>query len=438
MRTISVIVRTKDEESWIGLCLRAIRSQEITAKIEIVLVDSGSSDRTVDKALAIDPSVVVVRIDDFRPGMALNRGIARASGETLILLSSHCIPASRGWLQALIEPLERAEVAGVYGRQIPLPSTDPADKRDLWITFGLDPRDQRRDPFFHNANSAIRRADWEKLPFDEDVSNLEDRVWAAKMLDGSRVIHYTPDAVVYHHHGIHQSGTRKRAEGVVRVMETMHGDDARYVGFDNPLDGLTRLLLIPLSPRYGHADEEALWQKRALLAKIGGEWDLIALPSNDAQRMACSNLGIEVLDVRRYGPHDIVAPLAVDIQKAIEALDDCHRFYDFVAVADVRSAVADLPLMDRLLMQIWNTGADSAVSGHREVRPILRPIAPDNELVTEVLVPGRKWMEATDAGSAAMYIADPARLIISRPEVFRGGRLLGDRVSIVVEELGGT
>ncbi len=258
------------------------------------------------------------------------------------------------------------------------------------------------------------------------------------MLDGSRVIHYTPYAVVYHHHGIHQSGIRKRAEGVVRVMEAMHKDDARYVGFDNPLEGLTRLLLIPLSPRYGHADEDALWQKRTLLSDIGGEWDVIALPSNDAQRMACVNLGIEVLDVRRYGPHDIVAPLAVDIQKAVHTLDASHRFYDFVAVADVRNAVAGLPLMERLLSQIWNTGADSAVSGHREVRPILRPIAPENELVTEVLVPGRGWMKNTEGRSTAMYIADPARLIISRPEVFRSGRLLGERVSIVLEELEGT
>jgi len=48
--------------------------------------------------------------------------------------------------------------------------------------FGLDRRVQVKDSFFHNANSAFRREVWEKIPFDEQVTNIEDRVWAKKIL----------------------------------------------------------------------------------------------------------------------------------------------------------------------------------------------------------------------------------------------------------------
>ena len=104
------------------------------------------------------------------------------------------------------------------------PFSDPHDKRDLLTVFGLDRKEQKRDPFFHNANSAIARSTWEKFPFDEQVKNLEDRVWGQEVIDAGRTIVYEPSASVYHWHGIHQGLDQKRAQGVVRVMESIHGE----------------------------------------------------------------------------------------------------------------------------------------------------------------------------------------------------------------------
>ena len=56
--------------------------------------------------------------------------------------------------------------------------SSPQDKRDLWLTFGLDSKIQKKDPFIHNANAAYRRKDLLDHPFSEAMTNIEDRGWA--------------------------------------------------------------------------------------------------------------------------------------------------------------------------------------------------------------------------------------------------------------------
>ena len=73
--------------------------------------------------------------------------------------------------------------------------------------------------FFHNANSMLRRDRWEMYPFDEYVSNIEDRVRGKQIVDAGYQIIYEPDAAVFHHHGLHQGNALKRARGVVSIIE---------------------------------------------------------------------------------------------------------------------------------------------------------------------------------------------------------------------------
>ena len=115
-------------------------------------------------------------------------------------------------------------LAGVYGRQLPLSYTTDVDKRDLLLVFGKDRRVQLKDYFFHNANSMVRRDVWEKFPFDEAVSNIEDRVWGKAVISAGYHIVYDPDAPVYHHHGLHQGNTKSRARGVVSIIEQIEND----------------------------------------------------------------------------------------------------------------------------------------------------------------------------------------------------------------------
>ena len=215
---ISVVIRTKNEERWIRQCLTAV-SLQTYRPLEIILVDNNSTDGTVAIAKQLGCRILSIDDRDFTYGRALNRGIEVAKGDLVAVLSGHCIPLNEKWLSCFSAAFSDEMVAGVYGRQEPLPDSDPFDKRDLWTTFGLERRVQTKDIFFHNANSIILRRVWDEVPFDAEISGVEDRDWAKKVLGRGYRIIYEPSASVYHHHGIHQGRNVERAERVVRVIE---------------------------------------------------------------------------------------------------------------------------------------------------------------------------------------------------------------------------
>ncbi len=223
MPEISIIVRTKNEERWIGHCLAMIYEQDYK-NFEVVLVDNASTDHTIQVAQRF-PLASIINIDKFLPGKALNEGILASSGRFIVCISAHCIPKSTNWLSSLLKNFETDDkLAGVYGRQLPLSFSADIDKRDLLIVFGQDRRVQVKDYFFHNANSMLRRDVWEQFPFDEAVTNIEDRVWGKAVITAGYHIVYDPEAAVYHHHGLHQGNAPRRARGVVSIIEQIDQD----------------------------------------------------------------------------------------------------------------------------------------------------------------------------------------------------------------------
>ena len=179
MPKASIIIRTKNEERWIKPCLEAVFSQDFK-DFEVVVVDNQSHDRTLEGAREFCVRIVKYR-GRYLPGKSLNEGIRNATGELIVMLSAHCIPTHSRWLSTLLSHFNDEKLAGVYGRQEPLPFTADRDKRDLWTVFQLDRKVQTKDCFFHNANSAIRRDLWNETPFSEAATNIEDRIWAKEI-----------------------------------------------------------------------------------------------------------------------------------------------------------------------------------------------------------------------------------------------------------------
>lgn len=213
----SVIVRTYNESRFIGKVLNQIRSQS-NIEVEIILVDNNSEDDTVNIAKPFVDHIVT--IDKFRPGAAINLGIRSSKFDRFAIISGHCVPVGLDWLSKLLSPFDtHPEIAGVYGRQVPTSFSSPYDKRDLWTTFGAENKLQTVDPFFHNANSALTREIWEKQPFSEIATNVEDRIWAKQILKSGMKIKYQADAIVDHWHGINHGGDKARAQNVVQVLE---------------------------------------------------------------------------------------------------------------------------------------------------------------------------------------------------------------------------
>jgi len=218
---VSIIVRTYNEERWIAHCLEAIFNQEFD-DFEVVIVDNHSTDHTVEVAKRY-PIDSVIYIDKFTPGKAINDGIRNSKGEYIACISAHCIPRDNQWLNCLYNSFkDNQNIAGVYGRQLPLSYTSDLDKRDLLITFGQDKKVQIKDYFFHNANSMFPRDIWNKFHFNENATNIEDRIWGKKVINAGYKIVYEPDAQVYHYHGLHQHGnSSKRAKGIATILDKL-------------------------------------------------------------------------------------------------------------------------------------------------------------------------------------------------------------------------
>ena len=146
--------------------------------------------------------------------------------EIIVCISAHCIPSNNVWLENLVKPLsEEKRIVATYGRQVPMPYSNPEDVRDMILVFSKDERLQKNDYFFHNAHSAFYKNMWAKFPFNENLTNIEDRDFGKNLIENNYLIYYNPIPTVYHFHGIHQTGNPKRLEGVVNIMKSLDKDD---------------------------------------------------------------------------------------------------------------------------------------------------------------------------------------------------------------------
>ncbi len=196
----SIIIRAKNEEADIGDVLAGVAAQTL-ADHEVVLVDSGSTDRTLEIARGFDVRLVEIPPEDFTFGYALNVGGEAARGRYLVCLSAHSVPLDDRWLERLIAPMEEhPDCACTYGRQVGRPDVNAFEAIALEGAYGGEPRVQYDDPLFANANSALRRELWREHPFDEVVAGTEDWLWAAVQQRAGRHVRYVPDAAVWHYH----------------------------------------------------------------------------------------------------------------------------------------------------------------------------------------------------------------------------------------------
>lgn len=198
----SIVVRTYNEERWLPEVFKALDKQSYR-NFEVLVVDSGSVDRTRDIAAENGARIVRLRSEDFTFGHSLNVGIEEAKGSFIAIISAHAIPADEHWLKCLVEPLRDEKVAMVYGGQRGHEISKYSETRDFERIFPSDKRfviKDEDDAFANNANSAIRRDLWEKHEFDEGLPGLEDIEFAKFWIEQQLEVVYEPDACIIHVH----------------------------------------------------------------------------------------------------------------------------------------------------------------------------------------------------------------------------------------------
>jgi glycosyltransferase involved in cell wall biosynthesis len=196
----SIVIRAFNEEEHIGRLLEGITKQTID-DWEVILVDSGSTDAT--RAIASRyPRVRIVPIDpdQFTFGRSLNTGIEHARGDIIVMISAHCYPVYPDWLAQLITPLEDPGIAVSYGKQRGGESNHYSEHQFFRHYFPENSQPKQGQPYTHNANAAIRRSLWEKHPYNERLTGLEDIAWSSWAKEEGYGISYVAEAEVVHVH----------------------------------------------------------------------------------------------------------------------------------------------------------------------------------------------------------------------------------------------
>lgn len=209
MLEASVLLLTKNDRSNLEQVLPRLFTQNTTAPFEVVALDSGSTDGTLDLLHRYPVRVEPIPAQEFHHSRTRNLAANLARGNILVFLSQDAIPASENWLPALLANFEDPCVAAVYGRQLPKPGSSRERQDVLDTMYGeqrivKDPAHRNGSGFlfyhFSDANAAIRRSVWEVEPFPENLRVFEDLGIAKRILDRGWKIVYEPAAAVFHSH----------------------------------------------------------------------------------------------------------------------------------------------------------------------------------------------------------------------------------------------
>jgi glycosyltransferase involved in cell wall biosynthesis len=256
---VSIVIRCKNEERFIGQVLAAIFQQNIDLPFEVIVIDSGSTDRTLDIVRSHAVRLYEIEAGDFSYGSALNLGARLAEGRYLVNLSAHCIPTSDRWIANMLRDLRvKSRIAATYGGQVPIKGLNPLEERSLLVAFKAD-ENGRIGPPFSNANCAIRKETWERYPFDEKASFAEDYIWS-QLLPKQFEIKYVPEAEVYHTHPARFKYWAKRSydNGLfVQYLENVYGLQYRWAVGENRIANNPRNFVALL--RYAVRSVRVMW-----------------------------------------------------------------------------------------------------------------------------------------------------------------------------------
>lgn len=253
----SIVIRAYNEEKHIGRLLEGIRQQTVR-DVEIILVDSGSTDGTV--AVAEDFGVHLVRIPsaEFTFGRSLNFGVRAATRELVVIASAHVYPVYPDWLESLLRPFEDERVALTYGKQRGPESAKYSEQQIYHQWYPDVSKLDQPTAFCNNANAAIRRSLWEVNPYDETLTGLEDVAWGKWAKEQGYKIAYVAEAEIIHIHNETPRGVYNRYRREAMAMRKIY-PEANFSIYDFFRMTITNIF----SDLWHAARERVLWRNFA-------------------------------------------------------------------------------------------------------------------------------------------------------------------------------
>jgi rhamnosyltransferase len=207
--TCSLIIRAYNEDKHIARLLEGIKQQTVK-DVEIILVDSGSTDSTVAIAESYGARVVRIPSAEFTFGRSLNYGIKAATREFVVIASAHVYPVYPDWLETLLRPFQDDSVALAYGKQRGPDFAKFSEQQIFYQWYPDASKSKQETAFCNNANAAIRKSLWEKNNYDETLTGLEDLAWAKWAKEQGHDIAYVAEAEIIHVHNETPRGVYNR------------------------------------------------------------------------------------------------------------------------------------------------------------------------------------------------------------------------------------
>jgi len=215
---IAIIIPTRNAGPDLDRVLSAIVTQTGRYEPEIIAIDSGSTDGTVERLQRAGATVLGVAAGEFNHGTTRNDGLSHAGGDYAVLLVQDAVPASTTWLTTLVQPLlDDHSIAGTFARQVPharasrvtahylsqwaaaQPAARTAGPLTTEVFDRMSPADRHVACAFDNVCSCIRLSVWNDHPFPATPIG-EDLEWARDVLLAGYKLAYVPGAVVEHSH----------------------------------------------------------------------------------------------------------------------------------------------------------------------------------------------------------------------------------------------
>ena len=250
----SIVIRAYNEEQHIGRLLEGLRQQTLK-DVEIILVDSGSTDGTVSVAEAFGARIVRIPSAEFTFGRSLNFGLRSATREFVVIASAHVYPVYPDWLAILLRPFEDERVALTYGKQRGYEKSKYSEYQifQRWYPDASNPG--QTTAFCNNANAAIRKSLWVQNPYDETLTGLEDLAWAKWAQERDYKIAYVAEAEIVHVHNETPHGVFNRYRREAMALRRIY-PEAHFNFYD-----FIRLTLTNIFSDFWHAAREGvLWK----------------------------------------------------------------------------------------------------------------------------------------------------------------------------------
>lgn len=224
---VSVVMRSFNEGKYITSTLQRLFEQDWHGAIELIVLDSGSTDDSLKIIEASNPATLI-HIEKYIPGSVLNLGVKHANYEVVVFLNADAEPADAQWLNNLVQPLAaESQIAATFSRQLPREDCYEVFKRDYALGFA-ERKVSARGHFFSIVSAASRKSLLLQYPFREDVSHAEDHIWSMGLAKDGHTVEYVPASCVYHSHNYSVGQSFKRhycdAYAIATTGQTDPGD----------------------------------------------------------------------------------------------------------------------------------------------------------------------------------------------------------------------